>query len=219
MYEDFILDKAYFIKVIKDLAEMIEENRDYLTGLDSEIGDGDHGTNLSIGFREVMKNLGQWENENLTVIFKKVGMALLGKVGGASGPLYGSMFMKLGEPAHGKERVNFKEFYEMFKSGIEAVENRGKAVVGDKTMVDALRPGLNAFTEAIESGEKPEKAFGTFLERAKEGSQSTIPLIARKGRAMRLGERAIGHMDPGSASSCMILEVFYRNLLNYKKNY
>lgn len=212
MYDEFVLNKAYFINVIKDLAQMVEENRDYLTGLDSQIGDGDHGTNLTIGFREVTKNLEQWEKENIAFIFKKVGMALLGKVGGAAGPLYGSMFMKLGDPVVGKDEVNFKELYSMFKSGIEAVEMRGKAVVGEKTMVDSLRPGLDAFGKAIEEGVEPLKAFEIFVETAKKGSDSTIPIIAKKGRAMRLGERAIGHRDPGSTSSYMILEVFYKNL-------
>lgn len=212
MYDDYVLEKSYFIKVIENLAEAIEQQRDYLTGLDSEIGDGDHGINLSMGFREVMKNLAEWKEKDLTFLFKKVGMALLSKVGGSAGPLYGSFFMKFGEAAGGKEKVDFKNFYNMFKSGIEAIEMRGKAVVGEKTMVDALRPGLNSFTKAIEEGLEPKEAFEKFVEEAKKGAESTIPLIAKKGRAMRLGERAIGHLDPGAASSSLILEIFKNNL-------
>ncbi|AOT71292.1 dihydroxyacetone kinase subunit DhaL [Geosporobacter ferrireducens] len=212
MYESYVLDKAYFVKVIEDLAAIVEEQRDYLTGLDSAIGDGDHGLNLSIGFREVSKNLSEWQKENLTILFKKIGMALLGKVGGSAGPLYGSLFMKMGEPAGGKDVVDFNEFCNMLKAGIEAVEMRGKAVVGEKTMVDALRPALDALTKAVEDGVAPKIAFEKMLDSAKAGRESTIPLIAKKGRAMRLGERAIGHVDPGSASSCIILEMFYKNM-------
>ncbi|MDF2548754.1 MAG: dihydroxyacetone kinase, subunit [Anaerosolibacter sp.] len=212
MYEDFLIDKVYFVKVIEDLAQMIEEKRDYLSGLDSDIGDGDHGINLSIGFREVMKNLGDWQQKDLTFLFKKMGMALLGKVGGSAGPLYGSFFMKFAEQAGGKEAVSFVELYQMFKAGIEAIEMRGKAVVGEKTMVDALRPGLDDFTKSIEEGLEPKSAFERFVAAARQGSEATIPLVAKKGRAMRLGERAIGHLDPGAASAVLILEIFYNNL-------
>ncbi|MDN5331473.1 MAG: phosphoenolpyruvate---glycerone phosphotransferase subunit DhaL [Tepidanaerobacteraceae bacterium] len=212
MYDDFILDKDYFIKVVEDIINLIEEQRDYLTDLDSAIGDGDHGFNLSIGFREVKKNLKDWQDKDLTFIFKKVGMTLLSKVGGASGPLYGSFFIKFGEAAQTKNEVNFKEFYNMFKAGIEAIEFRGKAKVGEKTMLDALKPGLDAFKDAIENDLEPKQAFEKFVEAAKKGAESTIPLVAKKGRAMRLGERAIGHLDPGAASSVMILEAFLKNM-------
>jgi len=212
MYENYVLDKAYFVQVIKDLAEMAERERDYLTGLDSSIGDADHGINLSIGFREVTKRLPEWENENLTVFFKKLGMTLLGKVGGASGPLYGGFFQKFGEPAEGKFEVTFDEFVKMFKSGVELIETRGKAVLFDKTMVDAMRPALNALTLATEAGDEPLIAFKKAVDACTAGRDATIPLIAKKGRSVRLGERAIGHMDPGAASTTMIFEIFYDNL-------
>lgn len=212
MNEKFILGKDYFIQVVKDLAEMAEVERDYLTKLDSLIGDSDHGINLSIGFREVTKKLPEWESENLTVFFKKVGMTLLGKVGGASGPLYGGFFQKFGEPADNKDEVNFQEFCNMIKHGVELIESRGKAVVGDKTMVDTLRPAVDVLMAAVEAKEAPLDAFDKCLKAAEIGRDSTIPLIAKKGRALRLGERAIGHMDPGSASSYMILNIFYQNM-------
>lgn len=216
MYENFILDKELFTQIVKDLAAMAEEQRDYLTELDSAIGDSDHGVNLTIGFREVTKKLPEWENENITSFFKKVGMTLLGKVGGASGPLYGSLFMKLGEPVGGKNEVNFLELCDMLKAGIEAVEMRGKAVIADKTMVDVLRPALDALLSSVEAGDEPLEAFGKCMLAAEKGRDSTIPLVAKKGRALRLGERAIGHMDPGAASSYMILNIIYENLK--KKN-
>lgn len=214
MYEEFLLDKNYFINVIKDLNTYIEENRDYLSKLDSDIGDGDHGINMSIGFREVMAHIDEWEEQfDISKLLNKVGMALLGKVGGSAGPLYGSFFIKMAVPAKGKEEVNFTEFYEMFKAGIEAIESRGKAVVGDKTMVDALRPGLDALAREIENGTEPIEAFKAFMEAAKKGAESTAPLIAKKGRAMRLGERAIGHLDPGAVSTSMMIEIFYNKLI------
>ena len=213
MYEDFIIEKEYFIKVIKDLDSYIQLNRDYLSKLDSDIGDGDHGINMSIGFKAVMQNIETWaETMEISGILNKVGMTLLGKVGGSAGPLYGSFFMKMGAAVKGKEKVNFNEFYEMFKSGIEAIEARGKAVVGEKTMVDALRPGLDALELGIKEGKEPLDAFSDFVKAAKNGAESTIPLIATKGRAMRLGERAIGHLDPGAASTSKMIEIFYENL-------
>jgi phosphoenolpyruvate---glycerone phosphotransferase subunit DhaL len=212
MYENTLLGKAYFTRVIVDMAAMAERERDYLAQLDSPIGDGDHGINLSIGFREVTKKLPEWESENLTSLFKKVGMTLLGKVGGAAGPLYGGFFMKFGEAANNKDEVTFDELALMFKSGVELVESRGKAVIADKTMVDTLRPFVDSLLVAVEENIEPLAAFEHCLQIAEKGRDSTIPLIAKKGRAVRLGERAIGHLDPGSASSYMILNIFFDNL-------
>lgn len=210
---DYILDKAYFIGVIKDLVVLAEEKKDYFIQLDSAIGDGDHGMNLSIGFREVNKNLEQWKTEDINTIFKNSGTALLDKVGGAAGPLYGGFFMKFGLPVKGKEEVTFDEFIEMMESGVAIIEKRGKAVVGDKTMVDTLRPAVDALRKAYkEEGLAPKDAMKKAVEVGAAGSDSTIPIIAKKGRAMRLGERAIGHRDPGSASSAAILEVFYKHM-------
>lgn len=218
MSNNIKLDKSYFINVIKDLAQMVEEQNEYFTKLDSKIGDGDHGINLNIGFREVIKQLPTWESLDLTALFKKVGMSLLGKVGGSSGPLYGSFFMKFGVPAGGTDEVDFNTLYEMFKIGIEAIESRGKAVVGEKTMVDALRPALDEFTRSIEANLEAEECFENFVKEAKVGAESTVNIVATKGRAMRLGERSKGHMDPGAASSCYILDVFNVNLKSYISN-
>lgn len=207
---EYILNKDYFIAVIEDLIILAEEKKDYFIQLDSAIGDGDHGMNLSIGFREVNKNLEDWKGEDINTIFKNAGTALLDKVGGAAGPLYGGFFMKFGLPVKGKEEVSFDEFIEMMESGVAIIEKRGKAVVGDKTMVDTLRPAVDALKAAYsEEGLAPKDAMKKAVEVGSAGSDSTIPIIAKKGRAMRLGERAIGHRDPGSASSAAILEIFY----------
>lgn len=212
MYEEYVLSKDYFLRVIKDLAAMVEEQRDYLTALDGAIGDSDHGINLTIGFREVMRKLPEWEDENLSSLFKKVGMVLLGKVGGASGPLYGGFLMKFGEPANNQDEVTFDVLLPMFTKGVEIIQSRGKASVGDKTMLDTLVPAVQALEEAISQEMEPVEAFEKCVEAARVGRDSTIPLIAKKGRAMRLGERAIGHLDPGATSSHLILSVFLENL-------
>jgi len=208
MYTDCILGKDYFYNVIEKIAALIEEKRDYLTELDAAIGDADHGFNLSIGFREVSKKMPEWKDKDLKGFFRSVGMTLLGKVGGASGPLYGSFFMKFGEPGSGKTEVTFQDLFEMFKQGVQAVEQRGKATVGEKTMVDALKPALITFEKAMEQNLEAKKVLEVFIDAARQGAKSTIDMIAKKGRAMRLGERSKGHLDPGAASSTMILEVF-----------
>lgn len=208
MYTDCVMDKEYFFNVIEKIAELVEEKRDYLTELDAAIGDADHGFNLSIGFREVSKKMPEWKDKDIKGFFKSVGMTLLSKVGGASGPLYGSFFMKFGEPADGKEKVTFEELFQMFKRGVEAVEFRGKASVGEKTMVDVLRPAVDEFEKAMKENLAPKEIMEAFIDTARKGAESTIDMIAKKGRAMRLGERSIGHLDPGAASSTMILEVF-----------
>ena len=208
MYTDCIIGKDYFFKVVEKIAELVEEKRDYFTELDAAIGDADHGFNLSIGFREISKKMPEWKDKDIKAFFRSVGMTLLSKVGGASGPLYGSFFMKFGEPASGKEEVTFQELFPMFKFAVEAVEQRGKATVGEKTMVDALRPALLAYEKAMGQNLEPKKVMEVFTDAARRGAESTIDMIAKKGRAMRLGERSIGHLDPGAASSTMILEVF-----------
>ena len=210
---EYILNKDYFINVITDLIALAEEKKEYFSELDSAIGDGDHGMNMSIGFREVNKNLEEWKAGDINSLFKNVGTALLDKVGGASGPLYGGFFAKMGLPAKGKEAVTFDDFVEMMEAGVAIIEKRGKAVVGDKTMVDTLRPAVDALKTAY-TDEKmaPKEAMKKALEVAEAGSDSTIPLVAKKGRAMRLGERAIGHRDPGSASSAAIMGIFYNNM-------
>lgn len=207
------LDRDFFKKSIVNMADLIEKERDHLTKLDSDIGDGDHGINMTIGFREVTKKLDEFDEnaEDINSFLKKVGMSLLGKVGGASGPLYGSLFMKMGADVTGKKEVTFNEFIGMLENGVVAVETRGKAVVGEKTMVDALRPGIDFLKAQSIDGDELE-VYGQFIDVMKEGSDKTIPLVAKKGRALRLGERAIGHRDPGSESSWMLMNAFYEEM-------
>lgn len=208
-----MLNKSYFIETFKKLAAMAEENRDHLSKLDSDIGDGDHGINLTIGFREVEKQLPQLSESvtDIAELMKKVGMILLSKVGGASGPLYGSFFMKMATHIIGKQEITFKEFCQMYQDGVEAVQMRGKAELNDKTMLDALIPGL-AILKDYQEGDDPINTLENCVNEMKLGSDKTIPLMAKKGRALRLGERAVGHRDPGSESAWMIMNVFLQQL-------
>ena len=208
-----MLNKSYFIETFKKIADMVEKNRDHLSKLDSDIGDGDHGINLTIGFREVEKQLPLLSDSTADIaeLMKKVGMILLSKVGGASGPLYGSFFMKMANHTTGKQAVTFKEFCQMYQDGVEAVQMRGKAELNDKTMIDALIPGLNVLNNYKE-GDDPVKTLEICVDEMKKGSELTIPLVAKKGRSMRLGERAIGHKDAGSESAWMIMNEFLQQL-------
>ena len=211
-----VYNKEFFKNFILRLIPMFEEHRDYLSKLDSDIGDGDHGVNMSIGFREVEKQLDKIyeETEDIASFYKKVGMIILGKVGGAAGPLYGSLFMKAGDDVKGKNELSFSELVGFIDNGVKAIEARGKAVVGDKTMVDALRPAVDKLKNSVEAGTEDVESFEAFVDELKAGSDRTIPLIAKKGRAMRLGERAIGFRDPGSFSSYLI----YQEMLKEMKN-
>ena len=212
---EYVLDKQYFVDVVKDLIKLAEDRKEYFTELDSAIGDGDHGMNLSIGFREVDKNLDEWQKESVNGFYKKVGTALLDKVGGSSGPLYGSFFMKFGLPVKTKgpdDGVTFDEFIEMMETGVNIIKKRGKSTTGENTMLDTLVPAVETLKSAYEGGAAPKEAMAKAVEAGKDGLESTRNIVATKGRAMRLGERAIGHLDPGAASSAEILEVFYNHM-------
>ena len=208
------LDKLFFKNVILRLIPLFEEHRDELSQLDSDIGDGDHGINMSIGFRAVEKQLDEIYDttDDISSFYKKVGMIILGKVGGAAGPLYGSLFMKAGDDVKGKQTITFEEYVNFIENGIKSIEFRGKAVVGDKTMVDALRPAIDLMKSELGSGKTEVEIFEDFVQELKNGSDRTLPLIAKKGRAMRLGERAIGFRDPGSYTTYLLFKEVLKEL-------
>lgn len=197
-------DRGYFVGAFRRMAATAEEHRDEWTKLDGDIGDGDHGINMSIGFREVVKQLDALPDvTDVAGLFKLVGMTLLRKVGGASGPLYGSFFMKAGAEVAGQSEVSFDDLRRMLRAGVDSIQQRGKAELGDKTMLDSYLPGLDVL-EAADAAD-PQAALTAFVDRMRQGSDDTIPLVAKKGRAMRLGERSVGHRDPGSQSSWMLM--------------
>jgi len=199
-------NRAQILDWIRSYAAVIRENRDYLTQLDSAIGDADHGANMDRGFQAVLAKLPTVEDKDIGTILKSSGMTLLSTVGGPGGPLYGTLFMQFGTAGVGKEELADTDVVAMFDAGLKGVVNRGKAEVGDKTMVDALTPAVAALREAVEKGEPLPAALEAMRAAAEQGMTGTIPLVARKGRASYLGERSAGHQDPGATSSYLLLK-------------
>lgn len=207
-----MVNKATLIKLLEEVAKVLKENRSYLTDLDQAIGDGDHGINLDRGFTAVQESLEALSAKDCGGILSGVAMTLISKVGGASGPLYGTAFMKAGQAVAGKEAIDVEDAIKMFDSAIQGIVARGKAEKGDKTMLDVWIPAYEAFKGAIEGGKTPKEAAEEMLKAAKEGLEFTSTVAARKGRANYLGDRSIGHKDPGAASSYLIFETIVNTL-------
>ncbi len=191
---------------IDAFAQVVAENKDYLTELDSAIGDADHGINMNRGFKAVIGKKSEYADKDIGTIFKTIGMTLLSTVGGAGGPLYGTLFLRAGMATAGKMELTLEEWTAAIDAAVQGVVMRGKAELGDKTMVDALTPALNALQNAVENGTALPSALQKSAEAARTGMEGTIPLVARKGRASYLGERSAGHQDPGATSSYLLLQ-------------
>jgi dihydroxyacetone kinase-like protein len=192
---------------IKAVAGMIAENSSYLTELDSAIGDADHGANMDRGFKAVSNKLPEISDKDIGTIFKTVGMTLLSTVGGAGGPLYGTWFLQAGLKTAGKMELTLADWTEALEASLSGIVMRGKAELGDKTMVDALTPAVNALKQAIQENQPINTALELSANSAQKGMEGTIPLVARKGRASYLGERSAGHQDPGATSTYLMLKV------------
>jgi dihydroxyacetone kinase-like protein len=191
---------------IKGCAEILEENREYLIQLDAAIGDADHGANMDRGFKAVMTKLPDLSDKDIGTVFKTVGMTLLSTVGGAGGPLYGTFFIQAGMKSAGKMELTLEDWTAAMDAALAGIVMRGKAELGDKTMVDALTPALDALKQALQDNIPMNQALTNAAEAAREGMVNTTPLVARKGRASYLGERSAGHQDPGATSSYLILK-------------
>ncbi|HEX6711289.1 MAG TPA: dihydroxyacetone kinase subunit DhaL [Rubrobacter sp.] len=197
--------------VINEMAAAMEENRRYLTKLDSEIGDGDHGNNMHRGFQAALERLEGADASAPADVLKAVSMALISKVGGAAGPLYGTAFLRASTALADKEEVSAEDAAEALEAALGGVKQRGKAEVGDKTIVDALEPAAEAAKQAAGEG-SVAGVLRAAAEAAKEGAESTVPLTARRGRASYLGARAAGHQDPGATSTYLLLDAAVRSL-------
>lgn len=184
----------------------ITENRDHLTALDSAIGDADHGSNLTRGFDAIVARLADEPPATISSLLQTSGMTLVSTVGGASGPLYGTFFLRMAKAIGDEDGATAAQLGEALRAGLEGVVSRGKAEVGDKTMIDALDPAVAAFQAGIEGGDDAARAAAEAASAAANGRDATEPLVARKGRASYLGERSAGHIDPGSASVTLLLE-------------
>lgn len=197
------------IEVIDKIYEKIELNKAYLSELDATIGDGDHGLNMARGFNAVVEKLKDESGDNIADIFKKSGMALVSNVGGASGPLYGTAFMKAAMAVNGKSEIDINDFLNILKAALDGVKQRGKGIEGEKTMIDALAPAIKAIEESINNCDSTEITLEKAKNAALEGVEYTKTIIATKGRASYLGERSIGHQDAGATSCFYILETIW----------
>ena len=201
-----MMDNKKLVEILQAIAQRMEKEKEVLTELDNAIGDGDHGINLARGFAAVEQKLPTLADKDLGAILKGVGMALVSNVGGASGPLYGTAFMKAGGALKGETETDDEKFVAAFEAAVEGIKMRGKAHEGEKTMLDAQCPALKALKESLAAGKDIKAAMADAVEAAKKGVAYTKTIIATKGRASYLGERSIGHEDPGAVSSLMMLE-------------
>ncbi|MGD2179124.1 MAG: dihydroxyacetone kinase subunit DhaL [Anaerolineae bacterium] len=188
------------------MADVIDENKKHLTKLDAAIGDADHGINMDRGFKSILKKVPSVEDKDAGTILKTAGMALVSSVGGAGGPLYGTAFMQAGMAVAGKYELEAGDVLAALDSALKGVIMRGKANLDDKTMVDAITPAVEAMREALENGADTLEALDEAAAAAKQGMTDTIPMLAKKGRASYLGERSIGHQDPGATSSYLLIQ-------------
>lgn len=200
------ISRDQFIVWVKDFAGLIAEKKEYLTALDSAIGDADHGINMDRGFQTVLTKLPAFENQDIGSIARNIGMVLISTVGGASGPLYGTLFIQIGKETTGKLELTLNDWIIAIDSAVNGVMMRGKANLGDKTMLDTLIPALNTLKECAARGASLEDALRAAEMTAEQAMLSTTPLVAKKGRASYLGERSAGTQDPGATSSYYLLK-------------
>ncbi len=197
------------VGLVRAFAAVVAENKEYLTELDSAIGDADHGINMNRGMQAALEAVqAQGADQgaaDIGAMYKAVGMKLVSTVGGAGGPLYGTLFLQLGVKSAGKAELEPGDWAEMLSAAVDGVIARGKAELQDKTMIDALVPARDALRTALDEGSSFGDALRRSAEAAEDGMRATTPLVARKGRASYLGERSAGHQDPGATSSALFL--------------
>jgi dihydroxyacetone kinase-like protein len=191
---------------IRAFAALVAENKGYLTELDSAIGDADHGINMERGMQAVLDKLDSARPATADELFKLVGLTLVSSVGGASGPLYGTFFIRLGAASGTASALSPEDLAKALRAGLDGLVARGKPELGDKTMYDALHPSLEALEAALATGTTSTAAFEAAAAACRAGRDATIPMVARKGRASYLGERSAGHQDPGATSAALLLD-------------
>jgi dihydroxyacetone kinase-like protein len=190
---------------IRSFALLVAENKDLLTDLDAAIGDGDHGANMDRGMRAVVVALDDTTAVTASALFNKVGMTLVSTVGGASGPLFGTFFLRAGASFGDNTEISLAQLAAALRAGLEGIVARGKAEAGDKTMYDALAPAVDALDSAVSEGMDRADALKLAFVAAENGRDATTPMLARKGRASYLGERSVGHQDPGATTVALLM--------------
>jgi dihydroxyacetone kinase-like protein len=192
-------------RALEALCDTIEKEKDYLSELDGAIGDGDHGVNMAKCFREVKKKLAESRDSDFNSLFKNVGMVVLNSVGGAMGALYGTFFLKMAQEAAGKSELSLGDLVRMLQTAERGILDIGKAKPGDKTLIDTLTPAVRALEAGEKSGKTFTEALQDFERAAEQGRESTRDMLAKTGRASRLGNRTVGHIDAGATSCYFIL--------------
>jgi phosphoenolpyruvate---glycerone phosphotransferase subunit DhaL len=203
------MTKEQILQWLRAFATVVEENKQYLTELDAAIGDADHGINMDRGFKKVVTQLPSVADKDIGSILKTVSMTLISSIGGASGPLYGTLFLRASASVTDKQELTTGDMLEMLQAGLDGVLSRGKAQLGDKTMIDALSPAVEAFRQAVGEGKDMREAMEKAVEAGEQGMKDTIPMLAKKGRASYLGERSMGHQDPGATSCYLMLNSLF----------
>jgi dihydroxyacetone kinase-like protein len=207
-----VIDAPALRSWLGGFAEEVAANRDLLTQLDAAIGDADHGANLDRGLVAVVATLAGGEQDTPAAVLKTTGMTLVSTVGGASGPLYGTLFLRMAASAGEVGSLDPQQFASALRAGLEGVVARGRAQAGDKTMYDALAPACDALDASLAAGGSLADALAAAEQAAGAGRDGTIPMLARKGRASYLGERSVGHQDPGATSTAMLVATAARAL-------
>ena len=201
-----MIHKEDVLSWINALQKIYNDNKAYLTDLDSAIGDADHGINMDRGFTTVKAELEKTPPQDISGVLKTVAMTLIRTVGGASGPLYGTFFLRASNACTGKTDLQASDLVALLEAGLEGIVQRGKAQLGDKTMVDALTPAISAMQQSLQGEADFTQILQQGVAAAKKGMEGTLPLQAKKGRASYLGERSIGHQDPGATSAYLLLK-------------
>lgn len=201
-----MVSQVQILEWLQAFATEIEQNKAYLTELDAAIGDADHGINMDRGFKKAIVQLPTLTDKDISNILKAVSMTLISSIGGASGPLYGTWFLRASTAVVGKQELTEQDVLGLLQAGLDGVLQRGKAQLGDKTMVDVLSPAVAAFGQAVGESKGTLEAMQQAVAAAQIGLQETIPMQAKKGRASYLGERSIGHPDPGGTSAYLMLK-------------
>ncbi|WP_226532302.1 dihydroxyacetone kinase subunit DhaL [Microbacterium paraoxydans] len=200
------VDTAVLADWVARFGTVVTDKRDWLTELDSAIGDADHGANMARGMSAVGEKLAAGAPGTIDELLKTVGMTLVSSVGGASGPLYGTFFLRMGMTAGAVSELDGPALAAALRAGLDGIVARGKAEAGDKTMFDAMAPAVDAMDAALAEGSTVAAAVTAAAEAAEQGRDATLPLVARKGRASYLGERSAGHLDPGAASTAILFD-------------
>lgn len=206
------IEKQQIVNWLALCAKAFDENQQFLTDLDRDLGDSDHGLNLNRGFKIVAESLPVVEKQNISTILKNTGMILHSNVGGASGPLYGTLFVRAAAVVGTRKQLSFEQLIDSLKSGVDGIVSRGKAEIGEKTMCDVWLPVLEVAKAQLESGAPLDSLLDKMVETAEKGAVATIEMQAQKGRASYLGKGSIGHQDPGATSSLMMIKALAQAL-------